>query len=99
MLCRPPRLYNVAAARGADGAVSPSASRSVEINANGARLNDKYDSGHLTLLAGTLDAVRVFNRGGRFAPYFSIGAGAVQAQPQVLADQTNLAVEAGIGAR
>jgi OmpA-OmpF porin, OOP family len=71
---------------------------SAELNANGARLNDKYDSNHLNLLGGSLDALRVFNRGGRFAPYFSIGAGVVQAQPQAFANQTNIAVEAGVGA-
>ena len=52
---------------------------SAEVNFNGARLNDRYDSGHLGVYALSLDFLRVWNRDGRFAPYFSLGAGALQA--------------------
>jgi OOP family OmpA-OmpF porin len=73
---------------------------SAELNFNGARLNDRYDSGHLGLYALSLDFLRVWNRDGRFAPYFSLGAGALQAQPSAstASNQTSLMAQAGVGA-
>jgi OmpA-OmpF porin, OOP family len=69
-----------------------------ELNFNGARLADRYDSGHLGLYGLSLDALRVWNRAGRFAPYISIGAGVSRAEPTLGSNHDALLAEAGVGA-
>jgi len=54
---------------------------SAEIDLNDAPLSDRFGPGHNSLYGGALELLRVFNRGARFAPYVSIGAGVTHSAP------------------
>jgi len=69
----------------------------LELNFNHATVNDRFDSGHLKLDALTLDALVVFNRAGRVAPYISFGAGGVQERPTFDFTRNRVMEEAGVG--
>jgi len=74
---------------------------SAELDLNGALLSDRLGSGHTGLYGGALDLQRVFNRGGLFAPYLSIGAGATHAAPPSgtgLESRTEFMAQPGFGA-
>ncbi|HVO47758.1 MAG TPA: OmpA family protein [Steroidobacteraceae bacterium] len=71
----------------------------LELNFNGARINDGRGLGHLDTYGGSLDVLGVLNRGGLFAPYLSLGAGAVQDNFINLPDRnrTDFMTQAGVG--
>ena len=70
-----------------------------DVNLNSVRLKDEYDPGHLRLSAASLDALRVFNRDGVFAPYIAAGAGYLHwDSPFNAPDRNDWFPEAGVGA-
>ena len=74
---------------------------SAEVDLNGARLSDRFGSGHTGLYGGALDLLRVFNRGGGFAPYLSLGAGITHAAPPAgagLQSRMEFMMQPGLGA-
>jgi len=79
---------------------------SAELDLNYTRLKYRYLTGdHVTLDHGAVDALRVFNRGGVFAPYLMLGIGATHnSSPPGRADQlfltsgTNFMAQGGVGA-
>src|SRR5579862_4908967 len=73
---------------------------SAELNVNGARPGNLYGSGHLGLYSASLDALRVWNRSGRFAPYLEGGLGALEVSPScsLCSNHTFFESEAGLGA-
>jgi OOP family OmpA-OmpF porin len=71
---------------------------SLELNLNGARPDDRFDSGHLGMYAASLDVLRVWNRSGTFAPYLMFGLGALQLQPSESNNHTFMLAQAGLGA-
>lgn len=71
---------------------------SVELNLNGSQIGGGPGNGDLSLYAGSIDALGVLNRDGRFAPYLSIGAGAVQNERSPGANAADAMAQAGIGA-
>ena len=71
---------------------------SAELNFNHAKVGDRFDSGNLKLDALSLDLLAVFNRAGGFAPYISVGGGAVQERPEFALDANKAMAEAGVGA-
>jgi len=78
-----------------------SASWSAELDLNGARLSDRFRSGHTGLCGGALDLLRIFNRGASFAPYLSIGAGLTHDAPPSgtsLESRTEFMTQPGLGA-
>ena len=78
-----------------------SAAWSAELDLNGARLNDRFRSGHTGLYGGALDLLRIFNRGASFAPYLSIGAGLTHDAPPSgtsLESRTEFMTQPGLGA-
>jgi Outer membrane protein beta-barrel domain len=86
---------------GLDLGVNLSPAWSAELDLNGARLPDRFDSGHTALYGASFDALRVFNRGGRIAPYLLLGAGLTRDAPPVSASlrpRTEFMVQPGAGA-
>jgi hypothetical protein len=78
-----------------------SAAWSAELDLNGARLNDRVGSGHTDLYGGALELLRLFNGGGRFAPYLMLGAGVTDAAPPPgagLQSRTEFMMQPGGGA-
>ena len=74
---------------------------SAELDLNGARLSDRSGSGHTGLYGGAMELLRVFNRGGGFAPYLSIGTGATHDAPPSgtgLESRTEFMAQPGFGA-
>jgi OmpA-OmpF porin, OOP family len=72
---------------------------SFELNLNGARPDYKHISGTLGMYDASLDVLRVWNRGGTFAPYLSVGLGSITLVPSgSTPNHTFMATQAGIGA-
>ncbi|HEX8783952.1 MAG TPA: outer membrane beta-barrel protein, partial [Steroidobacteraceae bacterium] len=74
---------------------------SVELDLNGSRLSYRYGDGHVGLYSGAFDALRVFNRGSTFAPYLSLGVGAIHDSPPDgvgLSSRTEFMAQGGLGA-
>ncbi|MGO9038076.1 MAG: outer membrane beta-barrel protein [Steroidobacteraceae bacterium] len=74
---------------------------SAELDLNSARLSDRVGSGQTGLYGGAVDLLRVFNRGGVFAPYLSIGVGVTHAAPPSatgLESRTEFMTQPGFGA-
>jgi OOP family OmpA-OmpF porin len=74
---------------------------SVELDLNGSALTYRYGDGHVRLFGGAFDALRVFNRGSTFAPYLSLGVGAIHDSPPDgfgLSSRTEFMAQGGIGA-
>jgi len=74
---------------------------SAELALNGAALDDRFGPGDIGLYGAALDALRVFNRAGAFAPYVSLGAGATHVAPPSEAGpgtRTEFMVQPGVGA-
>ncbi len=69
----------------------------LEINLLDSRHSGNYGNPQLTLRQASLDALRVFNRNGRFAPYLKAGLGLVEDVPRGLDSRTSLMEEAGLG--
>jgi OOP family OmpA-OmpF porin len=75
----------------------------VELDFNYASLSNHLGSGggHVNLWGGALDALRVWNRHSRFAPYVVVGAGATGDRPPEgpdLSSRTGFMAQAGVGA-
>jgi OOP family OmpA-OmpF porin len=71
----------------------------LDLNLNQVRLKDEYDPGHLRLMAGSLDVLRVFNRDSVFAPYIAAGAGVLHYDtPFDARGHDDFTAEAGVGA-
>jgi OmpA-OmpF porin, OOP family len=64
---------------------------SVELNANGAKLDTFSPYG------GSLDVLRVFRRDHALSPYLTLGAGAIRNDVESRADQTDFMTQAGVG--
>ncbi len=72
-----------------------------ELSFNGARVDDGRGRSHLDTYGYGLDVLGILNRGGLFAPYLTVGAGAetnnlVPGNP--LTNSTKLMAQAGVGA-
>ena len=76
---KPWQAKGSAALYGFDIGANFSPTWSAELDLNAAPLRDRVGSGHTGLYGGALDLLRVFNRGGVFAPYLSVGAGVTHA--------------------
>jgi OmpA-OmpF porin, OOP family len=70
---------------------------SAEINWNRVVLPDRFDSGTVKLHSLSGDLLGVLNRGRRFAPFISIGGGAVEDSPSFAMDSKHAMEEAGLG--
>src|SRR5690242_8613302 len=70
---------------------------SAEINWNRVVLPDRFDSGALKLHSLSGDLLGILNRGNRFAPFISIGGGAVEDSPSFALDSRHAMEEAGLG--
>ncbi len=72
----------------------------MELNFNGARVNDGRGTGHLDTYGYSLDVLGILNRNGLFSPYLTAGVGAesnVQVPGNALTNQTKLMTQAGVG--
>jgi len=86
---------------GLDIGRSLSAAWNAELDMNGAPLSDRYGAGRVGLYGGALTLLRVFNRGARFAPYVSLGAGLTHVAPPSgvpLESRTEFMAQPGVGA-
>ena len=71
---------------------------STELNLNTARLGTEDHQSHTRLSALSLDALRVWNRSGVFAPYVDVGAGDLHSQVAGDSSRDNFMIEGGVGA-
>lgn len=72
----------------------------MELNFNGARVNDGRGTGHLDTYGYSLDVLGILNRNGLFSPYLTAGVGAesnVLVPGNALTNQTKLMTQAGVG--
>src|SRR6201994_473354 len=72
----------------------------MELNFNGARVNDGRGTGHLDTYGYSVDVLGILNRNGLFSPYLTAGVGAesnVQVPGNPLTNQTKLMTQAGVG--
>lgn len=72
----------------------------MELNFNGARVNDGRGTSHLDTYGYSLDVLGILNRQGLFSPYLTLGAGAesnVLVPGNALTNQTKLMTQAGVG--
>jgi OmpA-OmpF porin, OOP family len=72
----------------------------MELNFNGARINNGRGTGHLDTYGYSLDVLGILNRTGLFSPYLTAGAGAesnVLVPGNTNTNQTKLMTQAGIG--
>lgn len=72
----------------------------MELNFNGARVNDGRGTGHLDTYGYSFDVLGILNRTGLFSPYLTVGAGAgsnVLVPGNALTNQTKLMTQAGVG--
>ena len=72
----------------------------MELNFNGARVNDGRGTGHLDTYGYSLDVLGILNRNGLFSPYLTAGVGAesnVFVPGNALTNQTKLMTQAGVG--
>lgn len=72
----------------------------MELNFNGARVNNGRGTGHLDTYGYSLDVLGILNRNGLFSPYLTVGAGAesnVLVPGNALTNQTKLMTQAGVG--
>jgi OOP family OmpA-OmpF porin len=69
----------------------------LELNLNGARINDGRGFGHLNLYGVSVDALGVFNRPGLFSPYVIGGLGGLRDSPHPGSSDTHFLAEAGLG--
>jgi len=83
---------------GVAGGYNLSREWSAELNFNTAKLSNNTGGERTRLSAVMLDGLRVFNRGGTFAPYLELGAGLVRSQPPFTQKTDDFALEGGIGA-
>jgi hypothetical protein len=90
-----------AALYGLDLGVTLAHGWNAELDLNRANLNDRLGAQDSRLEGGALQLLRVFNRGARFAPYVSLGAGLTHEAPGAgsgLMNHTEFMVQPGIGA-
>ncbi|MEJ1960519.1 MAG: OmpA family protein [Gammaproteobacteria bacterium] len=72
---------------------------SAEVLLNGTKLNGNGPAtGNLSMYAGSLDVLRVFNRAGSFAPYIGVGAGAIENDLSPGVAGTDAMAQASLGA-
>jgi OOP family OmpA-OmpF porin len=72
----------------------------MELNFNGARVNDGRGTGHLDTYGYSLDVLGILNRTGLISPYLTLGVGAesnVLVPGNALTNQTKLLTQAGVG--
>jgi OOP family OmpA-OmpF porin len=72
----------------------------MELNFNGARINNGRGTGHLDTYGYSLDVLGILNRTGLFSPYLTAGVGAesnVVVPGNELTNQTKLMTQAGVG--
>ena len=72
----------------------------MELNFNGARVNNGRGTGHLDTYGYSLDVLGILNRTGLISPYLTVGAGAesnVHVPGNALTNQTKLMTQAGVG--
>ncbi len=72
----------------------------MELNFNGARINNGRGTGHLDTYGYSLDVLGILNRTGLISPYVTVGAGAesnVLVPGNTLTNQTKLMTQAGVG--
>jgi len=72
----------------------------LELNFNGARVNNGRGTGHLDTYGYSLDVLGILNRTGLISPYLTVGAGAesnVLVPGNALTNQTKLMTQAGVG--
>ena len=72
----------------------------MELNFNGARVNDGRGTGHLDTYGYSLDVLGILNRTGVISPYLTVGVGAesnVLVPGNALTNQTKLMTQAGVG--
>src|SRR5579862_4126629 len=67
---------------------------SAELNFNSARLSTDNHSSHTRLSALSLDALRVWNRSGVFAPYLTAGVGDLRSQIPAIPTHDDFMVQA-----
>jgi hypothetical protein len=90
-----------AALYGLDLGVSLATGWNAELDLNRANLTDRLGSQESRLGGSALQVLRVFNRGARFAPYVSLGAGLTHEAPGAgsgVVSHTEFMVQPGIGA-
>src|SRR5215469_3024952 len=88
---------------GIDVGTNLSAAWSLELDFNYASLSNHLGAGggHVNLSGGSLDALRVWNRQSRFAPYIVLGVGATGEHPPAglgLTSRTDFMAQGGVGA-
>ena len=88
---------------GIDVGKNLSAAWTVELDFNYASLTNQLGAGggHVNLWGASLDALRVWNRRSRFAPYIVLGAGATGESPPAglgLTSRTGFMAQGGVGA-
>jgi len=72
----------------------------MELNFNGARVNDGRGTSHLDTYGYSIDVLGILNRTGLFSPYLTAGVGAesnVLVPGNALTNQTKLMTQAGVG--
>jgi outer membrane protein OmpA-like peptidoglycan-associated protein len=72
----------------------------MELNFNGARVNNGRGTGHLDTYGYSLDVLGILNRTGLFSPYLTVGVGAesnVFVPGNELTNHTKLMTQAGVG--
>ncbi|HEY6484116.1 MAG TPA: OmpA family protein [Steroidobacteraceae bacterium] len=69
----------------------------VELNFNGARINNGRGTGHLDSYGSSLDLLAVLDRGGVISPYVSVGAGALRNNFFPGNNATDFMAQAGVG--
>ncbi len=72
----------------------------MELNFNGARVNNGRGTGHLDTYGYSVDVLGILNRTGLISPYLTAGVGAesnVQVPGNPLTNQTKLMTQAGVG--
>jgi len=72
----------------------------MELNFNGARINNGRGTGHLDTYGYSLDVLGILNRTGVISPYLTLGVGAesnVLVPGNTLTNQTKLMTQAGLG--
>lgn len=69
----------------------------LELNFLDSRHSGNFGNPQLTLRQASFDALRVFDRTSRFAPFFKVGLGLLEDKPRGQDSRTNLMEEAGVG--